>query len=270
MSSPFLSSAAAVAMLLIAVSASAQQRELRVCADPDNMPFSNIQQQGFENRIAKVVAADLEAHLTFVWQRMGRGFVREYIDKSACDLVIGVPAGFRPLLTTSPYYRSSYVFVVPHQQGLKSVSFDSPELRRLKIGVQVLDENYTAPGTALARRGLQNKIVGFDTTGQSADSIMRAVAKHKVDMAVVWGPLAGFFAQRYGDILRLIPVEPEVDPPGLPFTFAISMGVRKGDTRLRDDLEKVLANRKAQIRKILSQYSVPQLPLAPQEAGLAN
>jgi mxaJ protein len=89
-------------------------------------------------------------------------------------------------------------------------------------------------------------------------------------MAVVWGPLAGFFAQRYGDILRLIPVEPEVDPPGLPFTFAISMGVRKGNTRLRDDLEKVLANRKAQIQKILSQYSVPQLPLAPQEAGLAN
>ena len=133
MSSPFLSSAAAVAVLLIAVSASAQQRELRVCADPDNMPFSNIQQQGFENRIAKVVAADLEAHLTFVWQRMGRGFVREYINKSACDLVIGVPAGFRPLLTTGAYYRSSYVFVVRQQQGLKSVSFDSPSCARSRL-----------------------------------------------------------------------------------------------------------------------------------------
>jgi mxaJ protein len=151
MYSPFLSSAAAVGVLLIAVSASAQPRELRVCADPDNMPFSNIQQQGFENQIAKLVAADLKAHLTFIWQRMGRGFVREYINKSACDLVIGVPAGFRPLLTTSAYYRSSYVFVVPRQQGLQSVSFDSPELRRLKIGVQVLDENYTPGSTRQAK-----------------------------------------------------------------------------------------------------------------------
>src|SRR3954469_6113098 len=178
MCSPFLNGAAATLVaLLISLSAAAQQRELRVCADPDNMPFSNTERQGFENRIAKVVAADLKAHLTFVWQRMGRGFVREYINKSACDLVIGVPAGFRPLLTTSAYYRSSYVFVVPQQQGLKSLSFDSPELRTLKIGVQVLDENYTPPGTALARRGLQSEIVGFETTGQSADSIIRAVAK---------------------------------------------------------------------------------------------
>ena len=192
----------------------------------------------------------------------GRGFVREYINKSACDLVIGVPAGFRALLTTSPYYRSSYVFVIPQWRGLKSVSFDSPELRTLKIGVQVLDENYAPPGTALARRGLQSEIVGFDTTGQSADSIIRAVAKHKVDMAVVWGPLAGFFAQRYGNTLRLIPVEPEVDPPGLPFTFAISMGVRKGNTVLHDHLETILSRRKQEIDGILRDYGVPVLDSA--------
>lgn len=152
-------------LLLIAGTASAQTRELRVCADPHNMPFSNIQQQGFENHIAELAAGALGAHLTYVWQRMGRGFVREYIVKSQCDLVIGVPANFRPLLTTSPYYRSSYVFVVPRQSNMKLVSLDSPELHGLKIGVQVLDENYTPPGTALARRGLQREIVGFDTAG---------------------------------------------------------------------------------------------------------
>ena len=157
MFSPFLKPAAlTVVFLVIAGAASGQSRELRVCADPDNMPFSNIQQRGFENRIAELVAADLGAHLTYVWQRMGRGFVREYIDRSQCDLVIGVPADFRLLLTTIPYYRSSYVFVVPRQSNVKSVSLDSPELHGLKIGVQVLDENYTPPGTALARRGLQN------------------------------------------------------------------------------------------------------------------
>jgi mxaJ protein len=270
MCSPFLNGAAATLVaLLISLSAAAQQRELRVCADPDNMPFSNTERQGFENRIADVVAADLDAHLTYVWQRMGRGFVREYIDKSACDLVIGIPTNFRPLLTTKPYYRSSYVFVIPQRQRVRSVSLDSPELRGLKIGVQVLDENYTPPGAALARRGLQSEIVGFDTSGKGADSIVRAVVKHQVDMAVVWGPLAGYFAQHYPGALKLIPVEPEVDPPGLPFTFAISMGVRKGNVGLRNDLEKVLAKRKPEIQKILAEYSVPQLPLS-EEAGSAN
>jgi mxaJ protein len=267
MSSPFLNSGVlAIAVLLISSTVSAQARELRVCADPENMPFSNRQHQGFENRIANVVAAALGAQLTYVWQRMGRGFVREYIDKAQCDLVIGVPANFRPLLTTTPYYRSSYVFVVPVQQALRSISLDSPELHRLKIGVQVLDENYTPPGSALARRGLQKEMVGFDTTGESADSIIRAVADHQVDVAVVWGPLAGYFAKPYRDSLKLIPLEPEVGPPGLPFTFSISMGVRKGNVALRNDLEKVLAERQGEIQQILAGYNVPQLPL-PKEAG---
>jgi mxaJ protein len=109
--------------------------------------------------------------------------------------------------------------------------------------------------------------VGFDTTGADAESIVRAVAKHQVDIGVVWGPLAGYFAQSYRDALQLIPVKPEVDPPGLPFTFAISMGVRKGNAALRDDLEKVLATRRSDIQKILAEYAVPELPLAPQEAG---
>jgi mxaJ protein len=263
MSSPSLNSGVvALAVVLVSAAACAQTRELRVCADPDNMPFSNRQQQGFENRIADVVAAALGERLTYVWQRMGRGFVREYIDKAQCDLVIGVPASFRPLLTTTPYYRSSYVFIVPARGALKSVSLDSPELHGLRIGVQVLDENYTPPGSALARRGLQSEMVGFDTTGESADSIVRAVADHEVDVAVVWGPLAGYFAKPYDGALRLVPVEPEVDPPGLPFTFSISMGVRKTNVALRNDLEKVLTERRPQIEHILAEYNVPQLPLA--------
>lgn len=264
---PFLKTAAlATVVLLVAGASLAETRELRVCADPDNMPFSDMQKRGFENRIAELVAQELGAHLKYVWQRMGRGFVREYIDKAQCDLVVGVPANFRPLLTTTPYYRSSYVFVVPRRAALKSVSLDSPELHGLKIGVQVLDENYTPPGTALARRGLQGDIVGFDTTGPDAESIVRAVAKHEVDLAVAWGPLAGYFAQQYRDALKLIPVEPEVDPPGLPFTFAISMGVRKGNMALRDDLQRVLTNHSSDIRKILAEYGVPELPLALQQS----
>ena len=263
MCSLFLRFSLGVTLLIPSIAAGAQDRVLRVCADPNNMPFSNMKQQGFENRIAAMVAEDLGAHLSYVWQRMGRGFVREYLDKSRCDLLIGIPSNYRPVLTTSPYYRSTYVFVLRRGRALNLASgFNSPDLRRLKIGVQVLDEEYTPPGEALARRGLQGAIVGFDTTGDGANSIVRAVAKGQVDAAVVWGPLAGYFAQKYRGRLTLTPVEPEVDPPGLPFTFAISMGVRKGNVSLRNKVEAILSKRESEIRSILDKYGVPQIPLA--------
>lgn len=260
MCSPCLKFIVALWLLTIAMKLNAQTHELRVCADPSNMPFSSRDEAGFENRIAALVAQDLNVHLTFVWQRMGRGFVREYLDKAQCDLLIGIPTNYRPVLTTSPYYRSTYVFV--SRQAKLVPSLDSPALRGLKIGVQVLEEEYTPPGEALARRGLQSEIVGFDTIGDGADSIVRAVADRKVDIAIVWGPLAGYYAKKFGRALRVTPVEPELDPPGLPFTFAISMGVRKGNVALRDELEQILLNRRADISAILDDYGVPQLPLA--------
>jgi mxaJ protein len=260
MYSPCLKLFVGVLLVIIAAALNAQTRELRVCADPNNVPFSSRDQTGFENRIATLVAHDLNAHLTFVWQRMGRGFVREYLDKGQCDLLVGVPTNYRPVLTTSPYYRSTYVFVSRKDEPVPSLNSLAPDFS--KIGVQVLDEQYTPPGEALARRGLQGAIVGFDTMGDGADSIVRAVAEQEVDIAIVWGPLAGYFAKEFGPHLRITPVEPEVDPPGLPFTFAISMGVRKGDLALRDQLEQVLQNRRADIRAILDDFGVPQLPLA--------
>src|SRR5256714_15181484 len=127
MSSPFLKFVLAI-IFLIGIVTRTQARELRVCADPNNMPFSNMKQQGFENRIAAIVAEDLGAHLSYVWQRMGRGFVREYLDKARCDLLIGIPTNYRPVLTTSPYYRSTYVFVSRRARALKLASFNSPDL----------------------------------------------------------------------------------------------------------------------------------------------
>jgi mxaJ protein len=260
MYSPCLKLLVGFSLLISDVGVNAQTRELRVCADPNNMPFSSRDQTGFENRIAALVARDLNARLTFLWQRMGRGFVREYLDKAQCDFVVGIPTNYRSVLTTRPYYRSTYVFV-SKQGGPVISSLDSPALHGLKIGVQVLDEQYTPPGEALARRGLHAAIVGFDTIGDDADSIVRAVADKKVDFAIVWGPLAGYFARKVGHDLGITPVEPEVDPPGLPFTFAISMGVRKRNLALRDQLEKILVERRSDIRAILDEYGVPQLPV---------
>jgi len=252
--------AAIIALLFTTVACA---RDLRVCADPDNLPFSNNKRQGFENHIAELVGQDLHANLIYQWQRMGRGFVREYLNTSQCDVLIGIPANFKPVLTTTPYYRSSYVFVTRKNGKYRPASIDDPNLHQLKIGVQVLEEDYTPPATALARRHLQNQIVGFDTTGEDADSIIRAVANRKVDTAIVWGPLAGFFARSYRGVLQLTPVEPEVDIPALPFTFAIAMGVRKGNTALRDELESVIEKRQGEINAILDRYGVPRLEMAP-------
>jgi mxaJ protein len=256
MSSRFLDLVAIVVVL----AGLAQAREVRVCADPDNLPFSDNQRQGFENKIADLLAHDLNAELVYVWQRMGRGFVREYINNDKCDLVIGIPSNYRPLLTTAPYYRSGFVFVTRRDRKPQPTSLDDPELRRMnKIGVQVLDEQYAPPGDALARRGMQAEIAGFRTTGKDAGSIIRAVVDGKVDAAIVWGPLAGYFVRNYAPLLQLTPVSPEVDGPGIPLTFGISMGVRKGNDALRNELQSFLERQQREIQKLLSSYGVPQL-----------
>src|SRR5438270_1598031 len=198
MYSAFLSVRARTAAVLLCaslVASSAFAADLTVCADPDNLPFSNRQQQGFENQLATLLGRELKANITYEWQRLGRGFVREVLNKGKCDVLLGIPQNFRGMLTTEPYYRSDYVFVVLRDRGIRLTSFDDPQLRRMKVGVQVLDEEYAPPAEALGRRGLIGNVIGFDSTGNDADSIIRAVLHKKVDAAIVWGPLAGYYAR---------------------------------------------------------------------------
>lgn len=230
--------------------------ELRVCADPNNLPFSNRQQQGFENRIAGVIARDMNARLDYEWQRMGRGFVREVLNKGRCDVLLGIPTNFRAVLTSDPYYRSAFMFVTRRDRGLHLTSFDDPRLRTMKIGVQIVAEEYAPPGQALGRRGLVDNIVGFDTS-EKPSSIVDAVLTNKVDAAIVWGPLAGYLAKRHPGRLELT-AAPPADPP-LPLAFSISVGVRKNDVKLRDELNTILRREKRTIDRILRSYGVPVL-----------
>jgi mxaJ protein len=257
-----------VSLVLLGSAFASAATPLKVCADPDNLPFSNRKAQGFDNKIAAVLAQELGRNLQFVWQRAGRGFVRENLNKGVCDVLVGVPAQFRPVLTTAPYYSSSYVFVTRRDRRLKISSFDDPRLKDLKIGVQILDDDYAPPARALSRRQLVANIVGFEVDGEEAGDIVRAVAQKKVDVAVVWGPLAGYYAVRQAVPLELAPVEPEFDPPALPFRFAMSLGVRKSDRALKEQLERALAKRHAQINRILRAYSVPEYQIAMTEAKL--
>jgi mxaJ protein len=246
--------------LLAAVLSSlvANAATLKVCADPNNLPFSDQRQQGFENKIAQLLARDLNAQVSFQWQRMGRGFLRDVMNKGTCDVLLGVPVGMRGLLVTPPYYRSTYVFVIRADE--KPIgSLDDPALRDKKIGIQVLDEDYAPPASALARRGLAGSIRGYDMDDPGA--VVSAVANRQVDLAIVWGPLGGYYAAKYGKQLRLDPVRPEVDLSKLPFTYAIAAGVRSSAPELYAKVSTALVKERNPIQQILRDYHVPLLPL---------
>jgi mxaJ protein len=252
------------------------KRVLRVTADPNNLPFSNERREGFENRIAELIARELDANLEYSWRAQRRGFFRETLKEDRCDLVLGVPAHFDMALTTSPYYRSSYVFVFRADKKLNLRSLDDPALRDLKIGVQMIgnDGRNTPPAHALANRGIIGNVVGYTVYGDYAEEnpparIIDAVSDGEIDVAIVWGPLGGYFAKRAKVPLTVRPVEPAADPH-LPFTFSIAMGVRKNDKPLRDELDALLNRKHHEIEAILNDYGVPQVPDPPKQVAAAK
>jgi mxaJ protein len=233
---------------------------LTVCADPDNLPYSNRAREGYENRIAQLVADNLHRTLIYRWARMDRGFVREFLNRGECDVLIEVPTAFAPVLATKPFYESTYVFVTRQKRKLKVSSFDDPILHRLKIGVQMMGDDYATPGIALTRRGLAQNIVGFRSSGNESQEIIQAVLSGRIDLAIVWGPLAGYYARSATRKLSLAPV-PAVDPPGLAFRYELSMAVRKGNDSLRQELDAFLVSQKAAIDRILRFYAVPTIDI---------
>lgn len=243
-----------------------RQRVLRVCADPNNLPFSNRRLAGFENRIADVIAKDLHARVTYAWHAQRRGFIRETLKAHQCDVVIGMPTSMELAATTRPYYRSTYVFVTRKDRHLHIASFDDDILKRLRIGVQIIgDDGANAPPAhALANRGIVENVRGYTVYGDYSKPnpparIVDAVATGEIDVAIVWGPLAGWFAKRSPAPLTLAPVSPEIDLPFLPFVYDIALGVRREDVALRNELDAVLERRKPEIDRILADYGVPRL-----------
>jgi mxaJ protein len=241
-------------------------RVLRVCADPNNLPSSNAAGEGLENALAALVARDLGATVAYTWQPQRRGFVRTTLGAGACDVMMQVPSSFERVLVTAPLYRSTYVFVVRRDGGPSVRSFDDPVLRGVRIGVQLIGDDYvnTPPAHALARRGIVDNVRGYTVFGNYREPnpparIVDAVARGDVDVAVVWGPLAGYFAAREPVPLALVPVTPQIDLPFLPFVFDVSMGVRRGDTALRDELDAVIRRRRGEIDGILRRFGVPRV-----------
>jgi quinoprotein dehydrogenase-associated probable ABC transporter substrate-binding protein len=255
----------AVLCLLCSTPALAQEKkQFRVCADPENMPFSNRRLEGFENKIASVIAKELGLSTSYTWWGQRRGFIRNTMNASLkearCDVVIGVPQGYDLVRATKPYYRSTYVFVYPKGKGLQIRSLDDPILKKLKIGVHLFGDDYTNPPPVheLSKRGIVDNVVGFDTfySPQNPPSkIIDAVAGGKIDVAIVWGPSAGYYAIHQRVPLEMVPI-----PSGktdLPFAFDMSMGVRKNDEALAAQLERVIEKKQIEINQILKDYGVP-------------
>jgi len=244
----------------------AEARELRVCADPNNLPFSNQAGEGFENRLAELVAREMGARVHYSWRPQRRGFVRNTLRAGECDVVMGVPSSFELVQPTRPYYRSSYVFVTRKGSGAKVRSFDDPALWQLRIGVHLIGDDgaNTPPAHALTARGMIENVRGYMIYGDYSEPnpparILEALARDEIDVAIVWGPLAGYFAPRVGVPLEVVPVSPEIDLPFLPFVFDISIGVRRGDVALKEELEGVLRRRRAEVERILDEYGVPRV-----------
>jgi len=261
--------AGAVALVAATATAAHRGRVLRVCSDPNNLPFSNSRRQGFENQIAEIVARDLGAKVQYTWWAQRRGFIRNTLKAGTCDVVMGVPTGMDMVLRTAPYYRSSYVFVTRRDSPFEIHSFDDPVLKRLRVGVQLIGDDgaNTPPAHALSNRGIIRNVKGYTVYGDySSDSppsrIIDAVARREVDVAVAWGPMAGYWAGRSPVPLKLVPVEPQIDVPFLPFVFDIAVGVRRGDSTFRASLDSVLVQRRPEIQRILDAYHIPRISTA--------
>jgi len=251
-------------LALVTTAAAASDGQLRVCADPNNLPFSNSAEAGFENKLAAMVAAHFGEQVSYTWWAQRRGFIRNTLKAGQCDVVIGVPAGYDLVETTRPYYRSSYVFVTRQDRHLDLSSLIDPRLHGLTIAVHLIgdDGNNPPPAQALGDQGIVDNVRGYSIYGDYREAnpparLIEAVENGEVDVAAAWGPLGGYFAQRSPVPLTVTPIRDTERFAPQQFQFAIAMGVRKGDHALRDRLNAFIDEHRSEINALLRTYGVP-------------
>jgi quinoprotein dehydrogenase-associated probable ABC transporter substrate-binding protein len=246
-------------------------RVLRVCEDPNNLPFSNRAGEGFENKIAELLAAELGWKLEYTWFPQRMGFIRNTLrgrdpdtDRFKCDLVPGVPTGFELAATTKPYYRSTYALAYVKGKGLDAVKapedllkLDPAKLKSLKLGVI----GQTPAVDWLLKHNLLDQAVPYQVQSGDPDYypgkiVEKDLVGRAIDVAFVWGPIAGYFANRATAPVAVVPFAPD---PAIQFDFRIAMGVRFGEREWRDRIQQLLDAKRERIQAILAAYGVPQL-----------
>jgi quinoprotein dehydrogenase-associated probable ABC transporter substrate-binding protein len=245
---------------------------LRVCGDPNNLPFSNRAGEGFENKIAELFARELGWTLEYTWFPQRMGFIRNTLrgrdpdsHRFKCDLVLGVPVGFELAYTTKPYYRSTYALVYAKGKGLDSVTvpegllrLEPSKLKSLKLGVF----GQSPPADWLLKHRLFDQVVSYqpqsgDPERYPGEIVEKDLASGAIDVAFVWGPIAGYFAKSATSAtVAVVPFQPD---PEIQFDFRIAMGVRFGEREWKDRIERLIDANRPRIQAILAAYGVPQL-----------
>ena len=265
---------AACAAALALAGAQAQDKPppreaLRVCQDPNNLPFSNVKGEGIENKIAELFGKALGLPVTYYSFPQRLAFIRNTLryklpgQDYPCDIVMGVPVGFDQVSVTKPYYRSTYALVFPKGKGLDQVAsgddflkLDPKKLDSLRI--DIYDRSPASDWLAkhkLTDQGVPYKIMNADPDQYPGQIIERDLAEGKIDAAIVWGPIAGYFAHRVkSPELAVVPLKSE---PGVKFDYQMAMGVRYGEREWKQQIENLIATRKPEIEAILKDYGVP-------------
>lgn len=248
--------------LAASVSAKAENADgvLRVCADPQNMPFSNEKGEGFENKLIDLIAAKLDLHVSYVWLPQVMGHVATLPDDTDCDVLMGYAQGTGLIEDTNPYYRTSYVLIYRQDDkslaGVQSLADD--RLKSKKIGILAR----TPPVSAMAINGLMANSRSFEVKGDrnaagAVEDVIAAIASGEIDAGILWGPLGGYFAQNAKVPLALIPLVKEKAGPAT--IYPITMGVRPNKPEWKHKLNKLIADNQADIYAMLSEYNVPLL-----------
>ena len=231
---------------------------LRVCADPQNLPFSDTKGAGFENKIADLLGRKLHEPVAYTYYPQVIGFYRNTLNAFRCDVVIGVVQGLDLVMTTLPYYHTSYALVFKPGHGLDGVSsLEDPRLKGKRLGVVAR----TPPATLMVRDGLMDNARPYPLTVDTrveapGKTMIDDLVADRIDAAVLWGPIAGFDAIHAGQKLTVVPLLSE---RGAPMDFRISMGVRRGDREWRRRLNRLITENRDAIDKILVSYGVPLL-----------
>jgi quinoprotein dehydrogenase-associated probable ABC transporter substrate-binding protein len=232
---------------------------LRVCADPHNMPFSNEQEEGFEQALAKLLAPKLgRKSVSYTYFPQATGFVRMTLGSRRCDIIMGYPQGDELVQNTNPYYRSTYALVFKPGSGLDGIeTIEDPRLKSKKLGVVA----GTPPATSMAQAGLMGHVKPYplmvDTRiSNPAEMMIKDVAAGVIDVAAVWGPVAGYYAGKMQPKLTVAPLTKEKVSR---MTYRITMGVRPSDQNWKRQLNRVISENQVEINHLLQSYGVPLL-----------
>ena len=270
-------------LLSAALSSAGAEEKFKVCADPLNPPYSTQKMDGFENKIAELFAKELKQTLEYTWFPQRIGFIRKTLTAPLnenevestdfkCDIVMGVPAGYELTMTSAPYYQSTYVLLIAKHRGWDDIK-DASQLANLPLERQealkmaMFDRG---PGTAwMQKNGLLEQGIPYQTMSGDDDSNIAMQLDNdfkagKIDMVIVWGPIAGYIIQHNAkDSFTMIRMK---SSPSMKFDFAMAMGVRNGDKARKEQLDKLISSNMKTIQSIIAGYDIPLLPIDKQAA----